>query len=182
LDTRTYEDFYKYLGVKPENLGIVTRMYPDLTSSFLTDSLKNVIYTNTKGASNKYQSLNAFVYEWQIDTNYIKRIEFADVPDGDGAGGTEITMAFRERYYEKYDIFKIEESGQQCMVIARPIRIADNYWKVVVRLVDNNYDSLLDISACQPGMKTRWITANMPEMHEEGRIDAICMALLRLIA
>jgi hypothetical protein len=43
---------------------------------------------------------------------YIKRIEFAAVPEGDGAGGTEIVMAFRERYYEKYDIFKIENSGQ----------------------------------------------------------------------
>jgi len=35
-------------------------------------------------------------------------------------------------------------------------------------LVANNYDTLLDVSACQPGMKTRWITANVPEMHEEG--------------
>jgi len=60
LDTRTYEDFYKYLGVKPERLGVVSRMYDDLTASFLTDALKNVFYTNTKGASNKYQSLNAF--------------------------------------------------------------------------------------------------------------------------
>jgi len=38
----------------------------------------------------------------------------------------------------------------------------------MVRLVDNNYDTMLDVSACQPGDKTRWITANMPEMHEEG--------------
>jgi len=68
------------------------------------------------------------------------------------------------------------------MVVARPTRKADNYWECVVRLVDNNYDSLLDVSACYPGAKTRWITANMPEMHEEGRIDAICMALLRLVA
>ena len=110
-DTRTYEDFYKYLGVKPQRLGIVSRMYEDLTASFLTESLKNVFYTDSKGG-NKYQSLNAFQYDFDIETNYIKRIEFAAVPEGDGAGGTEITMAFRERYYEKYDIFKIEGSGQ----------------------------------------------------------------------
>lgn len=157
-------------------------MYENLTATFLTDSLKNVFYQKAGGGS-KYQSLNAFVYDWEISTNYIKRIEFADVPDGDGANGTEITMAFRERYYEKYDIFKIEESGQQCMVVARPIRIADNYWKVTVRLVDNTYDVLLDASACQPGMKTRWITANMPEMHEEGlEIHAICMALSLILS
>lgn len=166
-DTRTYEDFYKYLGQKPEDLGVVTRMYENLTATFLTDSLKNVFYQNAK-SGNKYQSLNAFVYDWEISTNYIKRIEFADLPEGDGANGTEITMAFRERYYEKYDIFKIEESGQQCMVVARPVRVADNYWKVTVRLIDNTYDVALDVTACQPGMKTRWITANVPEMHEEG--------------
>jgi hypothetical protein len=39
LDTRTYEDFYKYLGVKPTRLGVVSRMYDDVTASFLTESL-----------------------------------------------------------------------------------------------------------------------------------------------
>jgi hypothetical protein len=87
-------------------------MYPELTASFLTESLKNIFYQDAKGSGNKYQSLNAFQYEFEIETNYIKRIEFAAVPEGDGAGGTEIIMPFRERYYEKYDIFKIEESGQ----------------------------------------------------------------------
>lgn len=49
-------------------------------------------------------------YDWEIDVNNIKRIEFADVPVEDGANGTEITMAFKERYYEKNDIFKIDGS------------------------------------------------------------------------
>lgn len=141
-------------------------MYDDLTASFLTESLKNIFYTDAKGSGNKYQSINSLMYEWEISTNYIKRIEFADVPVGDGAGGTEITMAFRERYYEKYDTFKIENSGQQCMVISGPQRKGDNYWQVTVRLVDNNYDTILDVSACQPGDKTRWISAHMPELHK----------------
>ena len=66
-------------------------------------------------------------FEWEVETNNIKRIEFADVPQGNGANGTEIVMAFKERYYEKYDIFSIDGSGQQCMVVTRPIRKADNY-------------------------------------------------------
>nr|DAM35525.1 MAG TPA: hypothetical protein [Bacteriophage sp.] len=49
-----------------------------------------------------------------IETNNIKKIEFADVPVGTGADGEDITMAFRERYYEKYDIFQIDETRQQC--------------------------------------------------------------------
>ena len=64
------------------------------------------------------------------------------------------------------------------MVVGRPVRKGDNYWEVVVRLVDNNYDTVLDFSACQPGDKTRWISAHMPELHEEGlEIQAIGIAL-----
>jgi hypothetical protein len=54
------------------------------------------------------------------------------------------------------------------MVVSRPQRLGDNYWQVSVRLVDNNYDTILDASACQPGDKTHWISAHMPELHEEG--------------
>ena len=41
-----------------------------------------------------------------------------------------------------------------------------NYWEVTVRLIDNNYDTVLDLSACQPGDKTRWISNYMPELHK----------------
>lgn len=68
-DTRTYEDFYKYLGIKPTRLGIVSRMYDDLTASFLTESLKNIFYQDAKGSGNKYQSVNALAYDWDISTN-----------------------------------------------------------------------------------------------------------------
>ena len=69
------------------------------------------------------------------------------------------------------------------MVVARPVRKGDSYWEVTVRLIDNNYDTVLDLSACQPGDKTRWISNFMPELHEEGlEAQAIGMALLRLVA
>ena len=63
-------------------------------------------------------------------------------------------MAFKENYYQKYDIFKIDGSRQQCQVISRPIRKRDDYWEVQVRLIDNNYDTILDTDACQVGMTT----------------------------
>ena len=75
-------------------------------------------------------------------------------------------MAFKERYYEKYDIFRIDGSGQQCIVVARPIRKADNYWEVQVRLIDNDYSSVLDFTACQVGMTTRFQSNAMPELHK----------------
>lgn len=101
-----------------------------------------------------------------METNNIKRIEFAAEPEQDGANGTEIIMAFKERYYEKYDIFTIDGSGQQCMVVGRPIRKADNYWEVPVRLIDNDYASVLDKTVCQKGDTTRFISNAVPELHE----------------
>lgn len=145
--TRTYESFSKVLGTKPQLFGVVSRLYEDCTAAYLTESLRNIFYQDNKSA-NKYQSINAMYFEWEVATNDIKRIEFADVPTEDGANGREITMAFKERYYEKYDIFQIDATGQQCFVVARPVRVADNYWKVTVRLIDNDYSSVLDKSGC----------------------------------
>ena len=168
-ETRTYEDFYKFLGTQPYKLGVVSRLYPELTASYLTESLRNIFYQDRK-QGNKYQSIDAMYFEWEVETNYIKRVEFAAVPETDGADGSEIVMAFKERYYEKYDIFKIDETGQQCFVVARPVRKADDYWEVTVRLIDNDYQSVLDLSGCQIGMTTRFQSNAMPEMHEEGYV------------
>ena len=85
--------------------------------------------------------------------------------------GSEITMAFRENYYQKYDIFRIDKTLQQCQVVSRPIRRNDNYWEVQVRLIDNNYDSLLDLDGCQVGDTTTFQSVAQPEMSEEGKVQ-----------
>lgn len=64
-DTRTYEDFSRFLGTKPHRLGVLTRLYPDLTASYLTESLRNIFYQDTK-ASSKYQSINSLYFEWEV--------------------------------------------------------------------------------------------------------------------
>ena len=168
-ETRTYESFYKWIGTKPARLGIVSRLYPDMTASYLTESLRNIFYQNSK-SNQKYKSIDSMYFEWEIETNFIKKIEFVGVPEGDGANGTEIVMPLKENYYQKYDIFRIEKSGQLCFVTQRPIRKADQYWEVTVRLVDNDYQSVLDVTACQIGDKTKFVSNAMPEMHEEGYI------------
>lgn len=56
---------------------------------------------------------------------FIKRVPFAaDVVDN-GVGGSEITMYFPERYYEKYDTIQIAESKQQVIVLHAPVRKSD---------------------------------------------------------
>lgn len=77
-------------------------------------------------------------------------------------------MYFKERYFEKYDTFKIDGSRQQCIVKATPQRKSDNFWEYIVQLIDADFSSILDATACQLGMTTRFLANIMPEYHEIG--------------
>lgn len=165
--TKTYEDWSKYLGSRPHRLGVVARMYTDNTLSFITDGLRNIFYKDEK--QDQFQLSSSLLFEWNVETNNIKKVEFAEVPTEAGENGSEITMAFKENYYQKYDIFRIDKTKQQCQVMSRPIRKRDNYWEVQVRLVDNNYDTTLDTDGCQVGDTTTFQSVAMPELSEEGK-------------
>lgn len=166
--TKTYEEFHKFLGSAPHRLGVVSKMFPNLTATYLTEALLN-IHTNSNSSSNRFQSINAFSYEWDLDTQEIKRIAFVDVPQGNGENGSLIRFAFKENYYQKYDTFRMDEGSRQSVIVLhKPERVHDNYWVVWGQLIDNDYSSLLDVSACQPGMETRFISNYHPELSEEG--------------
>jgi len=164
--SRTYEDFYKFLGTRPKMMGVMARMNTQNTATFLTEALMNIYY-NSKTA-NKFQPINSLMIEWEIDVDFVKKVEFAAAPVGDGAGGSDITVYFKERYYEKYDTIKIDASRQQLIVKSTPVRKADNFWEYTVQLIDADYSSILDASACQLSMTTRFLSNIMPEYHEEG--------------
>ena len=165
--TKTYEDWSKYLGSKPHRIGVVARMYTDNTLNFITDGLRNIFYKDEK--ADQFQLSSSLLFEWIVETNNIKKVEFAEVPTAPlGENGTEITMAFRENYYQKYDIFRIDKTKQQCQVVSRPIRKRDDYWEVQVRLIDNDYDTTLDTDGCQVGDTTTFQSVAMPELSEEG--------------
>ena len=180
--TRTYEDFHKWLGDKPERLGIVSNLYKQYTATSLTEALMNV-YTMEKGKPSKFQSLNSFLLEWEIDVNFVKRIPILAV-EGDGSNGSEVIFHFPERYYEMYDVFVIEETRQQCMVMLSPVRRSDAVVEYVCRIIDNDYKEVLDVDSARfttmtneildvdsiVGTDTRFITNHMPELHETGSI------------
>lgn len=58
---RTYEDFYKFLGVRPKMMGVMARMNSQNTATFLTEGLMN-IYQNDKTV-NKYQPINSLMID-----------------------------------------------------------------------------------------------------------------------
>lgn len=164
--SRTYEDFYKLLGTRPKMMGVMARMYPNNTATWLTEGLLNV-YQNQKTAT-KFQPINSMEINWNIEVDFVKRVEFAAAPSSNGAGGNDITMYFKERYLERYDTFIIDESRQQCIVKAVPQRKYDDFWEYNVQLIDSDYSSILDLEACQPGMTVRFLSNIVPEYSEEG--------------
>lgn len=168
-ETRTYEHFYKFLGEKPHRLGVVARLYSEFTPLYITEAIANVIY-NDSGKLNKFQSVNSMKFEWEIQTNFIKRIPFAEIPVDDGTEGGPIRMAFTENYYQMNDIFVIDDSRQQCIVVSRPVHVSDGYWEVTVRLIDNDFNSVLDKKACQKGCTTHFISNAHPELSDQGYI------------
>lgn len=132
-NTKTYEDWSKYLGTKPHRLGVVARMYTDNTLNFITDGLRNIFYKDER--VDQFQISTSLMFEWQVETNNIKKIEFAEVPSERGENGSEITMAFKENYYQKYDIFRIDKTKQQCQVLSRPVRKRDKHPQLIVSLL-----------------------------------------------
>jgi hypothetical protein len=141
--------------------------YDEMTSTFLTEAMGNVVRNSEKAAS-KYQKLNSLMFEWEIEQRFIKYVYFAaDVAD-DGANQSEITMYFTERYYEVEDTFMIDSTKQMCFVVDGPIRKDEKCWEYTVRLLTGNADALLNKAACYRGAKTRWIGNIKQEWHDTG--------------
>ena len=110
------------------------------------------------------------MYEWNIEINDIKRIEIVDTPIGDGVNGSEITFAFRENYFQKNDTFEIEETRQQFFVTAGPTRQNDQYWVIQARIIDGDFNTVLDDSISYVGGFAKWIGNAFPELHEYGML------------
>lgn len=167
--TRTYEDFSKFLGANSKRLGIVSRMQPyeEMTASYLTEAMGNIVRNKEKAGTNKYQKIDHLSFEWEIEQNYIEYIPFVAQVTENGLNGSEITMAFDRKYYGIDDTFIIEGSKQMCFVLTEPTRKADKYWEYQVRLMDSDREATLVTSACYPGAKTRWIGNLKAELHKQ---------------
>ena len=163
---RTYEDWYNYLGDHSEMMGVLSKQYPENTMSFITEAIGNIFKTDQ--AANKFQPVNSFSIEWQLEVDYVKKVPFAALPNGNGVSGSSILMYFPERYYEFCDTFVIEGSRQICVVLAAPIQRGADMWEYQVQLLDADFTETLDLTSCGIGMMTHWMYCIMPEASEVG--------------
>jgi hypothetical protein len=164
-NTRTYEDFYGMLGTKPHRLGVVTRLYPWMTASYLTESLRNIVYRDAK-PKDRYTPIDSLLFEWEIDVNQITRPRIIDI-DSNKNNAHEFTMTFDTKWYFKYDTFVDEYTREQFLVLSNPIRKGDNAWEVLVSKLDNDWGSTV---TADEGHVTHWISNAHPELHDEGHV------------
>lgn len=168
--TRLAEDFMKFIGEKPERLGIVSTLYDQYTATHLTESLMNT-YTLDKGKKG-LQSINSYLIEWDINVKKIERHPMVAAPDGDGLNKSDIKFYFGRECYHKNETFVIEKTRQQFIVMNRPQRLRDNCYLIIAKILDNDYDSVIDTlggsAESMVGWQTRFITNYQPELHYEG--------------
>lgn len=130
-------------------------------------------YTMERGKK-EFQSINSFLIEWDLAVNKIKRIPIIAAPVGTGVNGCDIKFYFGENYYQMYDTFVVEKTRQQFFVTNMPQRLRDNCWLVVAKILDNDYDSVVDYYGATAdamiGLQTRFVTNYHPEMHDRGYV------------
>jgi len=165
-DTRTVANFGTYLGKQPEKLGLVLKMFPKLSVSFLTEALGHV-YKNGKTGKNKFQSISALSVEWQIDVNFIKKVDIVANISGNGSGGVPVTITLKEKYYDPNDTFQLE-NRQKLFVLKKPRRIAVNRWEYAVALMGGSDDRVINTTFGAAGRKTRYHSNFHGEMSERG--------------
>lgn len=119
-----------------------------------------------------FQSINSFLIEWDIAVNKIKKLKIIAAPEGTGVNGCDVKFYFGENYYQMYDTFKVEKTGQLFIVTSMPQRLRDNCFLVIAKILDNSYDSVVDYGGANAdamiGLYTRFVTNYHPEMHDRG--------------
>jgi hypothetical protein len=164
--TASIQQYGKWLGEKPHRISQVTRLYPELTITKITEGIKNIYFQ--KASANKFQPINAHKVEWQIQTSQIPEIQFAEDCNQNGANGAFVDMYFKKKYFDKNDIFRLE-NHQQLFVVAPPQRIHSDCWKVTVVLVTNDFKTaVIDTAYTTKTRKARYLTNAHPELSETG--------------
>jgi len=142
MDERSVQNWGDYIGVKPDRLGLVATMYPDNTLMNFVDSVMNVY---SKKQKTSYEGTNSTIVEWDIETEFIKKVYVAVTNDVSttSANGAVFQIAFKEKYFEYRDVFYVGEGRQTFIVLSAPKRMGTDKWYYDVRLVTNDMSEIV---------------------------------------
>lgn len=177
--TLTAGNFFQLLYDRPHYLGLVGQLHPEYTLSYITQVLGNVFYTNGEGDRKKNPSVTVIdnlSFSWDIRSNEIKRISFAEsaidtntgASEGSWTSANEVNFMMSESYYQRGDVFEVDKSHQQFRVISKPEIISSKCVRICAKLIDPTGKQKINFAACSKGMTTRWLYSPAPEVHYEG--------------
>ena len=165
--TKTAQNWGKYIGEKPERLGLVATMYPENTLMNLVDSLRNVYTAGKKGKD--YTSARSTMVEWNIDVAFIKKVYLKVAVTGSTFTGlVETVVYFTEKYFDQFDVFTMNGGSQNFIVLAAPQRMAVDRWAYRVRLQSN--DPTETVANMALGSFAIFSHNAQPELTDEGYV------------
>ena len=167
-NTLTDQHLGEYLGKKATRLGVYSSMNTDLSLTAITDSLFNTYTTGGKGKRDGFTPIASMAFEWDIDVNYIHKVQIV----GTAASGSLTTtsvfnMFLAEKYYFQNDVIKLE-NRQMLRVIAPPEMITANKWAYKVQLVADKLTTVVDVNYLAAGLTTLYNHNAYPEISERG--------------
>ena len=162
--TKTAQNWGKYIGEKPERLGLVATMYPENTLMNLVDSLRNVYTAGKKGKD--YSKIRSTMVEWNIDVMFIKKV-YVKVATTTWTGLGEKVVYFTEKYFDQFDVFTMNGGEQNFIVLAAPQRMAVDRWAYTIKLVSNDTTEVVG-TAFAKGNYAVYSHNTQPELTDEG--------------
>ena len=163
-ERRTVLEWGKWWNNDIHRLEKVTLLNPQYSLPYITAGLGN-IYNIGEGKNSL--SANSREVRWRLKNNQIVQIPFTRGCNDSGDGGRHIKVYLKEKYYDKNDVFKLE-NDQKLFVVTRPIRISDNEYEYTVTLVGSETTRLIDTTATQIGKNTRYMYSLFPELSDSG--------------
>jgi hypothetical protein len=166
-DTKTMQDLGAVLGQKPHMSKAVVTLFPHLSLQKLTEQLGSVY---VKQGVENLKSIDAFSFEWNIKTNQIPRIKFAEDASADANGGegiAEFRIVLERKFYDPHDTFELDNE-QQLYVTRVPKQLAPDKWEHWVKLVSPDPSKKANLSYMTRGSETKYISNYHPELSEKG--------------
>jgi hypothetical protein len=164
-ERRTVLEWGQWWGEDIHKYEKITQLYPQYTLPYITQALGN-IFTIGKDSKSTLSSSSKQV-RWKIKNNMIVEIPFTRTCSATGDNGKLITVYLRKKYYNKNDVFRLE-NGQLLYVYKAPSRISDNEFEYTVALLGSDTARFVDTSYMTLGRKTRYMYSIFPELSESG--------------
>jgi len=162
--TRTWHEWNKLVGHKPDLANKTVMLNPELTMLHVTEMLQNVKEI-PKAKANK--GIKSPFHEWFIQTHNIPKIRIVESCNETGEGAAIFPIIVDEAYFNPNDMLKMENE-QVLFVVGSPEILAPKKVRYYVQLADNDATMKANTKELAAGKTLKWHGIAHPELSERG--------------